>query len=446
MTTEKAACFPQARGGLRSDLELTRRPSEQGVLVRDPLTNRIFAFSEHAFGLLDNLSPSLTPAENMARALGHEPTPELLAGMVSLVERARSAGLLKNTRTTGTVSTALSEGQTSYPPDWRHASTPSALPGGAATPAPAAAGSPNHWIRRLPNPFFIVIPLMDPQRLLSALRPVALPLFSRTVFALWAFFLTATIATLANNAEDYRSSFSLFRTTGSWTLLYFLLCLATVIHELGHALACERFGFRVKRLGLLIYFFSPGAYVDISGAWLLPTRTQRIIVSLAGVYLETYLWMALSWVWLATKQGDAIHIGAYIFSVVLALRIAFNLIPFLRLDGYWVLVDLLGISNLRAKSFHHLLSLLPMIGHYWTPPTKPASRDRVVLGVYGLASLSVLIFAVLAAAYKIRLGLVHLSPQHGQSCFMIACILVTALGLLKLWHELRKLIFTVKRG
>ncbi len=112
-------------------------------------------------------------------------------------------------------------------------------------------------------------------------------------------------------------------------------------------------------MGVLLYILMPGAYADTSAAWLLPNARERILISLGGVYLEGYLWIGSAWVWLTTNRGSTAHELAFIASAVLGLRIIINLILFLRLDGYWVLVDLLGVANLRKKSVRYLLSRFP---------------------------------------------------------------------------------------
>jgi putative peptide zinc metalloprotease protein len=59
------------------------------------------------------------------------------------------------------------------------------------------------------------------------------------------------------------------------------------------------------------------------------------------------------------------------------MNILFNLNPFFRFDGYWVLADALGIPNLRAKSmtyFRDIISLKTMLA---------LSVESILLFIYG---------------------------------------------------------------
>jgi putative peptide zinc metalloprotease protein len=53
------------------------------------------------------------------------------------------------------------------------------------------------------------------------------------------------------------------------------------VHEAGHALAIRHYGRRVRRLGVMIYYLIPCAYVDATDM-AMASRGQRIVVALAG--------------------------------------------------------------------------------------------------------------------------------------------------------------------
>jgi putative peptide zinc metalloprotease protein len=390
-------------GHLRPDLEVTHHRQHQRVLIREPFTGRVFAFSETAFNLIKTLDSELSLEEALARAFGSQPSEALLENVGHVFENAAKAGLL------------------------------SANDGLNAAHANRSARSRGRW----PNPFFIMIPLVNPKRLLRILRPFARPIFSRIAVIVWALVMATTIVMLAAHGKEYRASFALFRFARCWTVAYVLLFLATIIHEFGHAFASDRFGVTVRKFGLLLYVLMPGAYADISAAWLLPNPRERILISLGGVYLETYLWLGASWLWLTTGRDPVIHELAFISNAILALRILMNLIPFLRLDGYWVLVDLLGITNLRKKSAHYLLSHLPLIGHYWSDNFHEASRRQaIILASYGLASTAVTIYCIYAAFSNIHKWLLVSSPSAGESYFWIIVAAFSALAVPRIWRGL----------
>ena len=72
-----------------------------------------------------------------------------------------------------------------------------------------------------------------------------------------------------------------------WLLLS--IGVVKVLHELGHAFACKHFGGEVRELGFMLLVFAPCLYCDVSDAWRLPNKWQRIAVSAAGICVEIVL-------------------------------------------------------------------------------------------------------------------------------------------------------------
>lgn len=117
-----------------------------------------------------------------------------------------------------------------------------------------------------------------------------------------------------------------------------------LIHELGHAAAAWRAGARKVSIGVGWYVCFPVAYADLSEAWRFPAR-QRALIDVAGVYVQSLLVLAL--LLLYQQGGSAVLLAA---ATAASLSILWNLNPLLRLDGYWLLSDLLRTSNLRKQA------------------------------------------------------------------------------------------------
>ena len=56
--------------------------------------------------------------------------------------------------------------------------------------------------------------------------------------------------------------------------------------EFGHGLTCKFFGGRATGIGFLWMYGVPCFYCDVSGAWTLPLKSQRLWVSAAGLYYQ----------------------------------------------------------------------------------------------------------------------------------------------------------------
>ena len=76
---------------------------------------------------------------------------------------------------------------------------------------------------------------------------------------------------------------------GNLLWLAAVLAAAKILHELGHAVTCIRFGGQCRELGLMLLVFTPCLYCDVSDAWTFPSKWQRIAVSAAGILVEIVL-------------------------------------------------------------------------------------------------------------------------------------------------------------
>lgn len=139
-----------------------------------------------------------------------------------------------------------------------------------------------------------------------------------------------------------------------WVVLWLLITVTTAIHELGHVSVAAHFGVRSRSVGFGLLYLQPAGFADVSNSWLVPRR-ERIAIALGGLLFQSVPVLAGYGVWRLTGAGLA---GWYV-----ALNLgwmAFNLVPFIRLDGYWVLCFALDEFNLRRRSFTQLFLWLRM--------------------------------------------------------------------------------------
>lgn len=128
----------------------------------------------------------------------------------------------------------------------------------------------------------------------------------------------------------------------------FLVLLSTPIHELGHAVAYKSLGGSAFSVGAGFYFFIPVLFVDVSLSNSL-SRASRLKISVAGVYFEL--------IWTLFLLGFALSLQIdWMYTVILLIGIQalWNLNPFFRSDGYWILSDLTNIRWLSRSSTEEL--------------------------------------------------------------------------------------------
>jgi Zn-dependent protease len=361
-------------------------------VVKHPETGRVYGLSRASYDLMNELGAGRPVAEVVARASakGGDRAVEKVA---EFVFRMRESGILE---------------------------------GGA----PVAVAPPTRGrrilekIRRF-NPLYIKLGTIDPTRLLARLERLFYPIFTRPALAVLGVALAVAGTLVAVHPLRFWNSFYVFRSFHWWAVAYVLLTVSAVVHELGHAMACRKYGGQVRDMGFLIYVLQPGMYTNVTDAWLFPRQRDRVIVSLAGVYMEAFAVAAGIIVWgLSAPFSTANQIG-FVVAIVLLTRIVMNLFPLLRLDGYFVLTDVLAVRNLRPRAFAFMLALIPRLGRPWRTVDPIPRRERIILAIYGTLAAATLACVLPLALHGIHLRLVHSSPGHGDLTFLaLLCGLV----------------------
>lgn len=277
----------------------------------------------------------------------------------------------------------------------------------------------------LTNVLFLRVPLFDPDRLLGVLAAVAGWLFTPVGFVLWIALLCAGVYMAAGAWSELAGQaaqvFQADRLLRNLPALYGAFVLTKVLHELGHGLACKRFGQlsrgggEVHVMGVMFLIFAPMPYVDASSAWGLRSKLHRTIVGAAGMMTELALAAvaAIVWVWTAsatTPWQQSLHATCYYVMFISSVAtLVFNANPLLRFDGYYILSDLLEIPNLAERSRQYVLYLVKRYAYGVRGATNPGAGhgEKAWLVGYGLAStvfriyISVRILLMLAERYPV---------------------------------------------
>jgi CRP-like cAMP-binding protein/Zn-dependent protease len=155
-------------------------------------------------------------------------------------------------------------------------------------------------------------------------------------------------AAIVATVTSHRFELELRAAPAETVILIALSFVLTFCHELGHALVLVHYRRRVINAGFFIFFGSPAFFVDASDGLMLDRR-QRIIQAFGGPWTELVLAGVASLVLFAFPSAGFAPL-LYRFAVINYFVIFENLIPLLRLDGYWILTDLIEEPDLRGKS------------------------------------------------------------------------------------------------
>ena len=205
--------------------------------------------------------------------------------------------------------------------------------------------------RRLLSPFCWRVPLLDPERMLAAARPVARFLFSWPALALWLVIVAGSFALAILHWEGLTTNVAQrVLTPENLFVLWLLFPVFKVFHEAGHALAVKAFGGEVHEVGVMVLFFTPVPYVDASASSGFHSKIERILVSAAGSMMDLLTASAALAVWVSVGDGPLRHMAYNVLFLSGVSAVLFNANPLMRFDGYHVLMDLLEIPNLATRS------------------------------------------------------------------------------------------------
>ncbi|HET7107186.1 MAG TPA: efflux RND transporter periplasmic adaptor subunit [Candidatus Acidoferrum sp.] len=170
--------------------------------------------------------------------------------------------------------------------------------------------------------------------------------------------------------------------------LYTLGMFVVGVHEFAHAHACKHYGGRVPAMGFALVYLMPAFFTDTTEGFVHGTHYQRLIISFAGVWSEMLLCSIATPIWWGTPPETLAHSGAHFIMMmtgILALVLNWN--PLIKLDGYYMLCDLVGIQDLKEDSTAYTSAWVRK--HVWRLPSEvpyvPKSR-RLGFVVYALAS------------------------------------------------------------
>ena len=127
---------------------------------------------------------------------------------------------------------------------------------------------------------------------------------------------------------------------------------ATLVHEVGHGLACQHYGGNVTEIGFTMFFYiKPAAYCDTSSSYVITDRRHKVVVQLGGTAV-TLVFIATTAIFLAIARPSLPIYPGLVLELVLEGTLAFvTLIPFMKFDGYYAICDWFGFPNLRDRSF-----------------------------------------------------------------------------------------------
>jgi putative peptide zinc metalloprotease protein len=132
-----------------------------------------------------------------------------------------------------------------------------------------------------------------------------------------------------------------------------LIVLSAALHECGHASACLKAGAKPGAMGVGLYIVWPVFYTDVTDSYRLG-RGGRLLTDLGGVYFNVLVALGVAGAYFLT--GWEVLLLVVLFQ---HLEILHQFLPFVRLDGYYIVSDLTGVPDLFTRIKPILRSMLP---------------------------------------------------------------------------------------
>ncbi len=194
---------------------------------------------------------------------------------------------------------------------------------------------------------------------------------------------------------------------------WLLFCGLGYFHECAHGLTCKHFGGAVHSMGFMLVYLSPAFFCDVGEVYVYGGKWPRVAAIMAGIWVELMFSSVASIIWWGTPAGSPVHDFAYKIMLITGVAvILMNLNPLIKLDGYYLLGEIIGLPTLKEDSTEFLSSWLKR-SIFRLPVDVPYLRPRRRWFFVGYALLSglysyTLLFVVVRLAYNI---FTRFSPQ-----------------------------------
>lgn len=231
------------------------------------------------------------------------------------------------------------------------------------------------------------------QKVLNIIYPMYSKFFTKTFLIFFLLLFTGTVGFLTYISVQFSqvqqemtiplNSFGL--TAADIILIVIFFIFNTFFHEFAHAVTCVKYGGKVNSMGLMLFYFIPCFYCDVSSVYQFKNKKQRAIVALSGVMVNMFIGCVVMLIAFICAANGIFKVSLFYMAVSALFMSIYNLIPFVKLDGYWVLQALTGIDNLMDKSV--VLAYISVFNRKKIKNLRIKIFKRILLSIYGVISI-----------------------------------------------------------
>lgn len=198
---------------------------------------------------------------------------------------------------------------------------------------------------------FFKIKILNPNYFLDRTLFLAQIFYTKVFFYFSIFVLCLSLFLTFQRLDEFTNTFQHFFTWEGAIIYALSISIVKIFHEFGHAYAAKRNGLDVTDLGIAFIVLYPILYTDTTDSWKLQDVKKRRNIGLSGIGAEFYIAIFCLFMWHITPEGTLKSMMFVISTLSFSMSLLINLNPLMRLDGYYLFSDFLGIDNLQDRSF-----------------------------------------------------------------------------------------------
>jgi putative peptide zinc metalloprotease protein len=295
---------------------------------------------------------------------------------------------------------------------------------GERTQATDQAGTPQHYLR---------FNLFNPDQFFARMIPGLRWIWTTGFVAVTVGLMLVAAWRVALNWAEFST-----RTAQLVSEHYLLIFLAGTLvvfsHEFAHGLTCKAFGGRATEVGfLLVYYFLPALYCNVSGIHLIPQRNRRLWVIAAGIYWQLIVGTLGLLAWCALAPETLLADVALAFGIGSLADVVLNTNPLIKLDGYYFLSQWLRLPNLMDRSRAYWCGVWERILTGVRDEKQYSRRERKIYAAFGLLSV---IYTVLLIGFIIA----YVGEWLMDTFYLLGLLLTLCVALLFVRKPLKSLL------
>lgn len=205
------------------------------------------------------------------------------------------------------------------------------------------------------------------------------------LLVLAGFFIYAFIIFSQNQSIEGAPVVNLKLSSMEILMIFFFFVINTFFHEFAHAVTCVKYGGKVTSMGLMLFYFIPCFYCDVSSVYHFNSKKNRAVVAISGIMVNLFIGCLLMFIAFILSSFNIFNIALFYMAISAVLISIYNLIPFVKLDGYWFLQALTGIDNLMDKSV--ILAYTSVFARRKLKELNINRFKRIFLSIYGVISM-----------------------------------------------------------